>query len=77
MTDLPDRICTLVTAHLNCADRFRWDASLRDDLGADSLDTGELTQALEEEFNIEIADDQADRWQTPADLLETVREVTA
>lgn len=28
--DLPDRVCTLVTAHLDCADRFARDASLRD-----------------------------------------------
>ena len=76
MPDNPeDRLCTLVTSHLNCADRFRWDASLRDDLGADSLGIVKLAVLLETEFNIEIDDDRADRWQTPADLLETVREL--
>ena len=37
------------------------DASFVDDLGADSLDTGELVMALEEEFNIEIPDEDAEK----------------
>jgi len=41
-----------------------------DDLGADSLDTVELVMALEEEFEIEIPDDQSDK-------ITTVREVIA
>lgn len=69
-----DRVCTVITEHLGCADRFRWDAELRRDLGADNLDTVELTMAIEEEFRIRISDDQADRWQTPSDLLATVKE---
>jgi acyl carrier protein len=75
MTDQPDRVCTLITEHLCCADRFRWDADLRRDLGADSLDTVELTVAAEEAFGIEIEDDQADRWLTPSDILATVKEL--
>ena len=37
------------------------DACLVDDLGADSLDTVELVMALEEEFNIEIPDEDAEK----------------
>ena len=37
------------------------DASFTDDLGADSLDTVELVMALEEEFNTEIADEDAEK----------------
>ena len=37
------------------------DASFIDDLGADSLDTVELVMALEEEFGIEIPDDDAEK----------------
>ena len=37
------------------------DASFVDDLGADSLDTVELVMALEEEFNIEIPDEDAEK----------------
>ena len=37
------------------------DASFVDDLGADSLDTGELVIAVEEEFNLEIPDEDAEK----------------
>jgi acyl carrier protein len=68
----PDRLCTLITAHLNCADRFAWDAELIADLGADDLDTVELTMLTEDEFGIRISDDIADRWRTAGDMLATV-----
>lgn len=68
---IPDRLCTLITEHLSCADRFRWDADLRRDLGADSLDSVELAAAIEQEFGVPVPDD-AD-WVTAGDVLETVR----
>ena len=40
------------------------EASFIDDLGADSLDTVELVMALEEEFGIEIPDEQAEKMKT-------------
>jgi len=40
------------------------DAKFIEDLGADSLDTVELVMALEEEFNLEIPDDQAEKLTT-------------
>ena len=40
-----------------------------DDLGADSLDTVELVMALEEEFGIEISDEDAEKIQTVGDVL--------
>ena len=53
MADNPeDRVCTIVTEHLDVADRFAWDADLRRDLGADSLDIVELTMALETESGV-------------------------
>ena len=45
-------------------------AKLIDDLGADSLDTVELTMALEEEFNIEIPDEDAEKINTVDELLD-------
>ena len=42
-------------------DQVTLDASFADDLGADSLDTVELIMAFEEEFGVEIPDDQAER----------------
>jgi acyl carrier protein len=45
------------------------EASFVDDLGADSLDTVELVMAFEEEFEIEIPDDDAERMQTVGDAI--------
>jgi acyl carrier protein len=45
------------------------DASFVDDLGADSLDTVELVMALEEEFNIEISDEDAEKIRTVKDVV--------
>ena len=45
------------------------DASFMEDLGADSLDTVELVMALEEEFDIEIPDCDAEKIQTVQDAL--------
>ena len=50
------------------------DASFMDDLGADSLDTVELVMALEEEFDIEIPDEHADRLQTIGSAVEYLKE---
>ena len=44
-------------------------ASFIDDLGADSLDTVELVMAFEEEFNVEIPDDAAEKIQTVGDAV--------
>ena len=45
------------------------DASFVDDLGADSLDTVELVMAFEEEFGIEIPDEDAEQLQTVGDAV--------
>ena len=45
------------------------DASFMEDLGADSLDTVELVMALEEEFDIEIPDSDAEKITTVQDAL--------
>ena len=49
-------------------------ASFMDDLGADSLDTVELVMALEEEFDIEISDEDAEKIQTVKDAISYVKE---
>ena len=49
-------------------------ASFVDDLGADSLDTVELVMALEEEFDIEIPDEDAEKIQTVNDAIEYITE---
>ncbi len=45
------------------------DASVVDDLGADSLDVVELVMALEEEFNLEIPDEEAEKIKSVQDIF--------
>jgi acyl carrier protein len=49
-------------------------ASFIDDLGADSLDTVELVMALEEEFGIEIPDEDAEKITTVGDAIKYIEE---
>ena len=53
------------------------EASFIDDLGADSLDTVELVMALEEEFGIEIPDEDAEKIQTVGDAIKYITEKTS
>ncbi|MBA8667292.1 acyl carrier protein [Holosporaceae bacterium 'Namur'] len=62
MSDVESRVIKLVAEHLDVdASKVKPDARFSDDLGADSLDTVELVMAFEEEFNIEIPDDAAEK----------------
>jgi acyl carrier protein len=51
------------------AEEVKDEASFIDDLGADSLDTVELVMALEEEFNAEIPDEDAEKLRTVGDAI--------
>ncbi len=48
-------------------------ASFIDDLGADSLDIVELVMAMEDEFGIEIPDDEAEKIKTVKDVVEYIK----
>ncbi len=50
------------------ADRVKGEASFIDDLGADSLDIVELVMAMEEEFDLEIPDEAAEKLRTVGDV---------
>ena len=50
------------------------EASFIDDLGADSLDTVELIMALEEEFSVEIPDEDAEKMTTVGDAVKYINE---
>ncbi len=52
------------------------EASFIDDLGADSLDTVELVMALEEEFDIEIPDEDAEKITTVGQAIEYIEQHT-
>jgi acyl carrier protein len=62
MSDIEQRVKKIVSEQLgvNEAD-VKIDSSFVDDLGADSLDTVELVMALEEEFECEIPDEEAEK----------------
>ena len=49
-------------------------ASFIEDLGADSLDTVELVMAFEEEFGVEVPDEDADKLQTVGDVVKYIEE---
>ena len=51
-------------------------ASFIDDLGADSLDTVELVMALEEEFDVEIPDDEAEKIAKVQDAIDYIKNRT-
>ena len=56
------------------ADQVTTDAKFIEDLGADSLDTVELVMALEEEFNIEVPDEVAEKLQSVGDVVKHIEE---
>ena len=49
-------------------------ASITDDLGADSLDVVDLVMSFEEEFDIEIPDDQVEKIKTVGDIVKFIEE---
>ena len=53
-------------------DQVTEDASFIDDLGADSLDTVELIMAFEEEFDVEIPDEDAQKIKTVKDVIDYI-----
>lgn len=55
------------------ADEVTMESSFIDDLGADSLDIVELLMALEEEFDIEIPDEEAEKLATVGDVVEYIK----
>jgi acyl carrier protein len=50
------------------------EAKFIEDLGADSLDTVELVMALEEEFGVEVPDEQAEKLQSVGDVMKYIEE---
>jgi acyl carrier protein len=53
------------------------EASITDDLGADSLDQVELVMAFETEFNIDIPDEEAEKIKTVGDAVNRIDQATA
>ena len=73
MSDIAERVKKIVVEHLGVdADKVVEGASFIDDLGADSLDTVELVMAFEEEFGVEISDDEAEKIRKVKDAVEYI-----
>jgi acyl carrier protein len=71
---LEDRVSAIIVEQLGVSKgELAPQASFIDDLGADSLDIVELVMAIEEEFDIEIPDDDAEKIQTIQDVVSYVK----
>lgn len=70
MSSIEDRVTDIVVEQLGLErDKITPDHKFVDDLGADSLDTVELVMALEEEFELEIPDEEAEKITTLRDAI--------
>ncbi len=70
MDVLANRVHTIVGSQLGVEEKSLVpEANLLDDLGADSLDVVELVMALEEEFGIEVPDDDVENIRTIGDIV--------
>jgi len=70
-----ERVKNIIVEKLSVEpDEVVMQASFVDDLGADSLDLVELIMAMEEAFDMEISDDQAEKLQTVQDAINYIKE---
>ena len=75
--DVSAKVKSIIVEQLGVEeDEVKNNAKFIDDLGADSLDTVELVMALEEEFSIEISDDDAEKILTVQDAVTYVESHT-
>ena len=73
MSTVQERVRQIVVEQLGVKeDEVSPDSSFVDDLGADSLDTVELVMALEEEFNCEIPDEEAEKITTVQEAIDYI-----
>lgn len=74
MDELFEKIQKLIVEKLDIdAAKVTLDASFRNDLGADSLDTYELVYAIEEELGVSIPDEKANEFETVRDAYDFIK----
>lgn len=70
MSDTLERVTKIIVDRLGVEEsKVTLEASFKDDLGADSLDVVELVMELEDEFDMEISDDDAEKIATVGDAV--------
>ena len=73
--NVQDRVKNIIVEQLGVeADQVKPEAQFVNDLGADSLDTVELIMALEEEFDIEIPDEKAEKIKTVGEAIDYIEQ---
>ena len=73
--NVEERVKNIIVEQLGVeADQVKPEAQFVNDLGADSLDTVELIMALEEEFDVEIPDDKAEKIKTVGEAIAYIKE---
>jgi len=73
--NVQERVKNIIVEQLGVeADQVKPEAQFVNDLGADSLDTVELIMALEEEFDVEIPDEKAEKIKTVGEAIEYIEE---
>lgn len=74
MSDVLERVTKIIVDRLGVDEsEVTLEASFKDDLGADSLDVVELVMELEDEFGMEISDDDAEKISTVGDAVNYIK----
>ena len=78
MSDVEQKVKDIIVEQLGVKkEQVTNEASFIDDLGADSLDTVELVMALEEAFDLEIPDEEAEKIQTVGQAIDYIQKHNA
>jgi len=74
---IEQKVKDIIVEQLNVTpDQVKNDAKFIEDLGADSLDTVELVMAFEEEFDIEVPDEEAEKLQCVDDIVKYIEKAS-
>jgi len=77
MSDVLERVTAIVVDRLGVdAEKVTLEASFKEDLNADSLDVVELIMELEDEFNLEISDEDAEKITTVGEVVNYIQSHT-
>jgi acyl carrier protein len=75
--DMLERVKKIVVERLNVdPSEVTLEAGIKEDLGADSLDVVDLIMELEEEFNIEVNEEDAEKITTVGDIVEYIKKTS-